>query len=47
MAEKRLPTSGERDEEINLNGPENYTIGLHSSDRAKYGFMITMNQGNN
>jgi len=26
-----LPTSGERDEEIYLNGLENYTIGLHSS----------------
>jgi len=26
-----LPTSGERDDEINLSGLENYTIG-HSSD---------------
>jgi len=42
-----LPTSGERDQEINLNGLENYTIGLHSSGGAKYGFMTTMNKGNN
>jgi len=42
-----LPMSAERDEDINLNGLENYTIGLHSSDVAKYGLMTTMNQGNN
>jgi len=42
-----LPTSAERDEDINLNGLENYTIGLHSSGVAKCGLMTAMNQGNN
>jgi len=44
-----LPCQCQRNaiEDINLKGLENDTIGLHSSDVAKYGLMTTMNQGNN